>query len=203
MNIRKISTFVDTVFTEGARDLDSPLKLCVAAAVIKNPWVGRDVEDLSAEVQAQAPEIALLLTQEIIESLGSADRVEAYGKGAIVGTDGELEHGAAFLHTPYFGNVMRERLNSTQWISYADVRGAAGIRLTIPMADTVTSGKRTHFITHSFSIVDAPAHDELVIAMVAANGGRPFARIGDRTTDPVVKLADFTDRAKALGIDLA
>lgn len=202
MNIRKISTFVDTVYSEAGKALETPLKLCVAAAVIKNPWVGRDVADLSPEVQAQAPELALLLTEEIITAFGSAEAVEAFGKGAIVGTDGELEHGAAFLHTPFFGNVMRERLNSNQWISYADVRGAAGIRLTIPMADTVTSGKRTHFITHSFSIVDAPAADELVIAMVASTGGRPFARIGDRTTDPKVTLADFADRAKALGITI-
>lgn len=200
MNIRKISTFIDTLYSEGGKELESKLQLCVAAAVIKNPWVGRHVQDMSAEVQAQAPELALLLTQEIINAFGSAERVEAYGKGAIIGTDGEMEHAAAFLHTPFFGNIMRERLHSDQWISYADVRGAAGMRLTIPMADTVTSGKRTHFITHSFAIADAPAADELVIAMVAATGGRPFARIGDRTTDPTVKLSDFVERAKALGI---
>lgn len=202
MTIRKIVTTTETVLAEGRHELASPLRLCAAAAVIDNPWVGRYVPDLGAEVRAQAPELALLLTEEIIRALGGAERVAAYGKGAIVGVAGEIEHGSAFLHTPYFGNIMRERLLSDQFISYADVRAAAGARLTIPMADTVTSALRSHFISHSISIPDAPAEGELVIAMVAATGGRPLARIGDRTTDPAVRLGDFVERARRIGIEL-
>ena len=202
LGIRKISTVRERVFTEGGRELPEPLELCAAAAVIRNPWAGSYVEDLGPEVQRRAPEIALLLTQEIIAAFGRADRVTAYGKGAIVGIDGEIEHGSAFLHTPYFGNVIRERLLSDQYISYADTRAAAGARLVVPLADTVTSGLRSHFVTFGFSIPDAPAADELVIAVVAATGGRPFPRIGDRTTDPTVRLADFGERAAELGIQI-
>ena len=202
LGIRKISTVRERVFTEGGRELSEPLELCAAAAVIRNPWVGSFVEDLGPEVRVRAPEIALILTQEIIDAFGAAERVSAYGKGAIVGLDGEIEHGSAFLHTPYFGNVIRERLLSDQYISYADTRAAGGTRLVVPLADTVTSGLRSHFITFGFSVPDAPAADEIVIAVVAATGGRPFARIGDRTTDPTVRLADFDERAAEIGIRL-
>ncbi|WP_449282024.1 amino acid synthesis family protein [Leucobacter sp.] len=200
LRIRKLSTTTERVFIEGGRALDGELRLCAAAAVIENPWAGRYVEDLGPEVRRLAPELALLLTEEIIASFGGADRVAAYGKGAIVGADGELEHGSAFLHTPYFGNVIRERLLSDQYISYADTRGAPGTRLTVPLADTVTSGLRSHFVSFGFSVPDAPAANELVIAVAAATGGRPHARIGDRTTDPVVRLADFRGRAARLGL---
>ncbi|UOQ59590.1 amino acid synthesis family protein [Leucobacter rhizosphaerae] len=202
MRVRKISTVIERVFVEGGRAVPEPLTLCAAAAVIPNPWVGRFAEDLGPEVRAQAPELALLLTQEILSTFGSADRVAAFGKGAIVGIDGELEHGSAFLHTPYFGNIIRERLGSDQYISYADRRAAAGAHLTVPLADTVNSGIRSHFITFGFSVPDAPAADELVIAVVAATGGRPHARIGDRTTDRPVALEEYRERARAIGIDL-
>ncbi|WP_427869995.1 amino acid synthesis family protein [Leucobacter luti] len=202
LQIRKISTVRERVFSEGGKSLAKPLELCAAAAVIKNPWVGSFVDDLGPEVRERAPEIALLLTQEIIDAFGDSHRVAAYGKGAIVGLDGEIEHGSAFLHTPYFGNVIRERLHSKQYISYADTRGAGGTRLTVPLADIVTSGLRSHFVTFGFSIPDAPAADELVIAVVAATGGRPHARIGDRTTDPTVKLEDFRERAERIGVSI-
>lgn len=202
MAIRKILTTTERVLREGGRPLEEPLTLCAAAAVIENPWSGRFVEDLLPEVRALAPELALLLTQEIIEAFGTAERVAAYGKGAIVGLKSEIEHGSAFLHNPHFGNVVRARLLSDQYIGYADLRAPAGTRLAVGMADTVTSGLRSHFISHSFAVPDAPAEDELVIALVAATGGRPFARIGDRTTDPAVKLSDFEERAAAIGIAL-
>lgn len=201
MSIRKITTTTDTILEEGGRLLDAPLVLCAAAAVISNPWAGDFVEDLGPEARALAPELALRLTEEIKRQLGGR-RVEAYGKGAIVGTNGEIEHGSAFLHTAFFGNLIRERLDSKQYISFADVRGSAGTRLTVPMCDTVTSSQRSHFITHTFSVPDAPAADELVIAVVAATGGRPHARIGDRTTDPAVRLADYAELAGSLGIEL-
>ena len=201
MSIRKITTVTDTILEEGGRPLAEPLTLCAAAAVIGNPWAGAFVEDLGPEVRALAPELALRLTERILHELDGRP-VEAYGKGAIVGTNGEIEHGSAFLHTAFFGNLIRERLRSEQYISFADVRGAAGAQLTVPMADTVTSAQRSHFITHTFSIPDAPAADELVIAVVAASGGRPHARIGDRTSDPRVRLADYAELAESLGIPL-
>lgn len=202
MTIRKIVTTTERILNEGGCALSEPLVLCAAAAVISNPWLGRSVDDLSKEVQTIAPELALRLTQCIIEELGGAENVTAYGKGAIVGVDGEMEHGAAFLHTPYFGNIIRERLLSDQYIKFADTRAGAGARLTVPMSHTENPGLRTHFVSHSFSIADAPAPGELVIAVVASTGGRPFPRIGDRTTDPGVKLADFAEVAREIGIEL-
>ena len=102
--IRKTLTWVETVLVEGGRASPAPLKLIAAAAVIRNPWAGRGfVEDLKPEIHAVAPELGVLLTAMILEAAGGADRVEGYGKAAVVGLNGELEHANALIHTLRFG----------------------------------------------------------------------------------------------------
>ena len=164
----------------------------LAAAVIRNPWVGTDVEtDLQSAVTEISPRLAKLLTDRIIQHIGSADRVVAFGKGAIIGTSGELEHGAALIHTPYFANLVRGFLAGDAVIAYADDRGDAGATLTVPLGRKNAGPTRDYFQTLVARIPDAPRPDEIVVIAGASTGTRPFPRSGDRTTDPRVIASDL------------
>jgi hypothetical protein len=101
---------------------------------VRNPWVGTGpTHDLSDEAARIAPVLARLVTDRLIEALGGADAVETFGKAAIVGSAGEIEHGGALIHTPYFGNVMREFLDGESIICFADTRAEAGEPLVVPL----------------------------------------------------------------------
>jgi hypothetical protein len=162
------------------------------AAVLRNPWAGRGfVADLQPAVEEVAPELAQLLTGKLIDALGGADRVEAFGKAAVVGLDGEIEHGGALIHTPYFGNVLRELTGGTSIIVFSDDRLPAGEPLTVPLWHKTAAATRSHYQTVQIRVPDAPRPDELVVVAAAASGPRPNARIGDRRTDPAVRLLDL------------
>jgi hypothetical protein len=124
-----------------------------------------------------------LLTGMIIDAVGSGEQVEAYGKAAVVGLDGEIEHASALIHTLRFGNVFRTQAEGTSFLSFVNKRGGAGTSITIPMTHKTDRSKRSHFLTAETYIGDAPADDELIVAIAAASSGRPFARIGDRHND--------------------
>lgn len=182
--IRKTLTYIETTLREGGREPASPVTLIGVAAVVKNPWAGRGfVEDLKPEIHAVAPILGQLLTSKIIEAAGSGDVVEAYGKACIVGLDGELEHGNALIHTLRFGNHYREALKAKTYLAFTSVRGAANTPVMVPLMDKHDEGRRSHYQTVHFSIPDAPAADEIVIALGAALGGRAHPRIGDRYQD--------------------
>ncbi|MFI6251327.1 amino acid synthesis family protein [Streptomyces sp. NPDC051016] len=191
-NIRKVVTVVDEVLLELGRPVAAPVRRVAVAAVIRNPWAGRGfVADLQPEVEAVAPELAQILTGRLIAELGGADRVEAFGKAAVVGLDGEVEHGGALIHTPYFGNVLRELTEGTSIIVFNDDRLPAGEPLTVPLWHKTAAATRSHYQTVQIRVPDAPRPDEIVVIAAAASGARPNARIGDRRTDPVVRLADL------------
>ncbi|MDC0641231.1 amino acid synthesis family protein, partial [Porticoccaceae bacterium] len=155
-----------------------------AVAVITNPWAGRGfVENLSPEIQDIAPQLGDLLTNMIVEAAGSGDLVEGYGKAAVVGTNGEVEHGSALIHTLRFGNFYREAVGAKSYLAFTNTRGPANAPIMIPMMDKVDLGRRSHYLTYQFSIADAPAADEIVVALGASIGGRPHHRIGDRYQD--------------------
>jgi len=100
IQIRKTGLQIETTLIEGGKAAAVPLKLFTAFAVVKNPWAGRGfVEDLKPEIHAGAPVLGELLTKMIIDAVGSGDAVEAYGKAAVVGLDGEIEHASALIHT--------------------------------------------------------------------------------------------------------
>ncbi|MEW1642527.1 MULTISPECIES: amino acid synthesis family protein [unclassified Streptomyces] len=190
--VRKVVTVVDEVFLELGRPVATPVRRVAAAAVVRNPWAGRGlVGDLGTEVEAVAPELGLLLTGRLIETLGGADRIEAFGKAAVVGLDGEIEHGGALIHTPYFGNVLRELTEGTSIIVFNDDRLSAGDPLTVPLWHKTAAATRSHYQTVQIRIPDAPRPDEILVIAAASSGPRPNARIGDRRTDPVVRLADL------------
>lgn len=189
LGVRKVIVYRDAVVTEaGARPLRPAVQASVAA-VVRNPWIGTDsAHDLSPEVAQVAPFLARLLSERLLDALGGVDAVEAFGKAAIVGTAGEIEHGGALIHTPYFGNLMREFLDGTSIICFADTRADAGEPLMVPLWHKSHAATRSHYQTVSTRVSDAPRPDEIVVVAAGSTGPRPHPRIGDRQTDPAVTL---------------
>ncbi len=182
--LRKTVTFTETTFIEGGRAAPLPLKFFAAAAVISNPWAGMGfVEDLKPEIHAIAPVLGEMLTAMIIEMAGSGEAVEGYGKAAIAGTAGEVEHASALIHTLRFGNYYRKAVGAKSYLAFTNVRGPANAPILIPLMHKLDEGKRSHYLTIQFAINDAPAPDEIVVALGASIGGRPHHRIGDRYQD--------------------
>ncbi|KFI26870.1 amino acid synthesis family protein [Paenirhodobacter enshiensis] len=183
-SLRKTLLHIETTYIEGGKAAPVPLKLIAAAAVLKNPWAGRGfVEDLKPEIHAVAPELGKLLTDMVIEAAGGGDKVEGYGKAAVVGLDGEVEHASALIHTLRFGNFYRDAVGAKSYLSFCNTRGGADAPVMIPLMDKNDAGRRSHYLTIQFSIPDAPAADEIVVALGASIGGRPHHRIGDRYQD--------------------
>lgn len=182
--IRKTLLNVETTLIEGGRAAPTPLKLITAAAVLKNPWAGRGfVEDLKPEIHSVGPILGELLTRMIIDEAGSGDVVEAYGKAAVVGLNGEIEHASALIHTLRFGNHYRTAVGAKSYLAFTNTRGPANCPIMIPLMDKNDEGRRSHYLTIQFAIPDAPAADEIVVALGASIGGRPHHRIGDRYQD--------------------
>ena len=182
--IRKTLLHIETTLIEGGRAAPRPLKLIGAAAVVKNPWAGKGfVEDLKPAIHDIAPELGALLTGMILDATGGGDAVEGYGKAAIVGLDGEVEHASALIHTLRFGNHYRQAVGAKTYLAFTNIRGGANTPIMIPLMDKNDEGRRSHYLTVHFAIPDAPAADEIVVALGASIGGRPHHRIGDRYQD--------------------
>ncbi|GAB4065285.1 amino acid synthesis family protein [Ancylobacter sonchi] len=182
--LRKLVTYVEDTRIEGGKAVGSPFKLIGAAAVLKNPWAGRGfVEDLRPEIHAIAGELGALLTEAVCDLAGGGEAVEGYGKAAIVGLAGEVEHASALIHTLRFGNHYRKAVGAKSYLSFTNVRAGAGAAIVIPLMHKLDEGMRSHYLTVNFSIPDAPAADEIVVALGASIGGRPHHRIGDRYQD--------------------
>jgi hypothetical protein len=187
VGLRKLVTYRDVVVTEAGRAPDRAARRASVAAVLRNPWLGTGpLQDLAEETSRIAPVLATLLTDRLVAALGGVDQVEAFGKGAVVGTAGELEHAGALIHTPYFGNLMREFLDGESIICFADTRADAGESLVVPLWHKTHAATRSHYQTVSARVPDAPRSDEIVVVAAASTGPRPHPRIGDRRTDPSV-----------------
>jgi hypothetical protein len=184
IQIRKTLLQVEITLIEGGKAAPLPLKLYSAFAVVKNPWAGKGfVEDLKPEIHAGAPVLGELLTRMIIEAVGSGEAVEGYGKAAVVGLDGEIEHASALIHTLRFGNHYRNAVGAKSYLAFCNTRGPANAPIMIPLMDKNDEGRRSHYLTIQTAIPDAPAADEIVVALGASVGGRPHHRIGDRYQD--------------------
>ena len=182
--LRKIVTYTETALIEGGRASPKPLQFFAAAAVLTNPWAGRGfVEDLKPEIHAVAPELGALLTAEMLRMAGSGDVIEGYGKAAVVGTSGEVEHASALIHTLRFGNHYRKAVGAKSYLAFTNTRGGPNCSVAIPLMHKADEGMRSHYLTIQFAINDAPAPDEIVVALGASIGGRPHHRIGDRYQD--------------------
>lgn len=176
IKIRKMLLNVETVYHEGGPVAKTPLKLGVIACVIENPYAGRYVEDLSQLVK-DAREMANEMVPELVAALGGADKIQAYGKGAIVGLNGELEHGAIWHEAG--GWAMRAVLPTGKSIVPAAlVVAAAGFRLQIPLHHIEAAYVRSHFNTMDVGVVDSPRPNELLYALVMSTGPRVHERLG-------------------------
>ena len=184
LKLRKFSKFVDKTFIEGGKVAKEPVLLVSVAAVIKNPWSEKGfVEDLKPIILDLAPKLGDALVTELIKEIGSPEKILAYGKAGVVGLKGEIEHASAFIHTLRFGNKFREAVGGTSYLSFTNTRGSAGCKISIPMMHKTDSGLRPYYLTHEFTIHDAPCEDEIVIAIGGSSSGRAHARTGDRYQD--------------------
>ena len=182
--LRKVVTFDEDIHREGERAATPPLRMIGVAAVLANPWAGQGyVEDLSPEIQRLAPPLGKMLTDRLIALAGSGDVIEAYGKACVAGANCEWEHASALIHTLQYGNFYREAVGAKSYLGFTNTRGPANSQINIPLMDKHDTGRRSHYLTVQFSIYDAPAENELVVALGAATGGRPNHRIGDRYSD--------------------
>lgn len=182
IQVRKRLLSVETIHHEGGPVAPVPLRMAAAAAVVRNPFAGRYEPDLlpfMAELRSLGRELA----EELVGVLGQ-DRVEAYGKAAIVGVNGELEHGAVWHEAG--GWAMRAALGEPKAIVPAAKAVAnAGYRLMVPLHYIHAAYVRSHFNTMEVGVQDGPRPDEVVYALVMADGGRVHARLGGLTKEQV------------------
>jgi hypothetical protein len=176
IKIRKKLLNIESIYHEGGPARTEPIKMGSIAVVINNPYAGRYVEDLS-ELVKDASEMAKELVPELLAALGGAEKIQAYGKGAIVGLAGELEHGAIWHEAG--GWPMRANLPKAKSIVPASkVVAAAGTRLPIPMHHIEACYVRSHFTSMDVGVIDGPRPDELLYALVMATGSRVHERLG-------------------------
>jgi len=196
LKIRKLVRYTDETYIEGGKAADRPWIMVAVAAVIENPWAGMGfVEDLRSAILEQAPKLGEIMVPDLLRTIGGADKVEAYGKAAVVGMNGEVEHGSGMIHTLRFGNQYRVAVGGQSFLSFTNKRAGPGTAITIPMMHKDDAGFRAHYLTHEFHIPDAPGADEIVIALGAASSGRPHHRIGDRYQDMAEMEVDQTRKA--------
>jgi len=176
--IRKITVFVEETLTEMGQTISPPTRKAAAVAVIANPFAGRYVEDLTPLIEIGA-ELGGLLGRKCVEVLGiSPAQVESYGKAALVGEDGELEHAAALLH-PSLGKPLREAVEKgAALVPSSKKRGGPGRPLDIPLGHKDAAYVRSHFDGMEVSLADAPRPAEIMVAVALTDSGRPLARVG-------------------------
>lgn len=183
IKIRKKLLNIESVYHEGGPPRDTPIKMGSIAVVLENPFAGRYVEDLTPLVD-DATKMADALVAELIDVLGGPDQIQAYGKGAIVGLAGELEHGAIWHIAG--GWPMRAHLPKAKSIvPAAKVVASAGARLQIPLHHIEACYVRSHFSTIDVGVIDAPRPNELLYALVMSTGGRVHERLGGLRADQI------------------
>ena len=176
--IRKLLTIVEETHREGDQEIRPPTRKAAAIAVIQNPFAGRHVDDLE-ELIAIGEMLGGLLGERAVRALGIApNEAESYGKAAIVGEDGELEHAAAILH-PKLGAPFRVAVEKgAALIPSAKKRGGMGAAIDVPLGHKDAAFVRSHFDAMELRVPDAPRRDEIVVAVVVTDSGRPLPRIG-------------------------
>jgi Amino acid synthesis len=177
IEVRKIVTIVEETFHEGGPRLAVPLRVGAVLAVIRNPFAGSYVENIQSMMDDLKP-LGAEMSARLVAAMGvGKGQIEGFGKGAIVGEAGELEHGALW-HVPG-GYAMRELLgNAKAIVPSAKKVGVPGTRLDVPVTHIQASYVRSHFSAMEVGVADAPCRDELVLALVMTTGPRVHARVG-------------------------
>ncbi len=187
MEIRKFATFVEETLIEGGKEVSKPTRKAAALAVIKNPFTGAYQENLD-DLTAVGEELGAILGKKAVEALGQPmEEVESYGKAAIVGMDGELEHAGAILH-PKLGKPFRDAVGGGKAIiPSAKKMGGPGAEIDVPLHYKDAAFVRSHFDAMTVRLHDAPKPDEIVVVLAVTDSGRPHARIGGLTKEEAKK----------------
>ncbi len=187
-NIRKIIVQVDETRIEMGKPIDPPTRRALAMVVINNPYAGSYSDNLD-ELIAIGEELGALLGQKCVQALGIAPgQAHSYGKAAIVGEAGELEHAAAILH-PKLGAPLRLAVEKgAALVPSSKKRGGLGTAIDVPLGHKDAAFVRSHFDAMEARVSDAPRANEIVVAVVVTDSGRPLARIGGLQTHEIKGL---------------
>jgi len=186
VEIRKIVSHVEDIWHDGGPRLAGPARKGYVAAIIANPFAGRYEPELESYMEELKP-MGLECSNRLLAALGGdAGAIQAYGKGSLVGVNGEIEHGALW-HVPG-GYAMRELLGQALSIVPSSKKlGAMGASLDVPIHHKDAAYVRSHFDTITVSVADAPRPDELMFVLVMATGPRPHARMGGLKAEDISK----------------
>jgi hypothetical protein len=178
LNVRKWVTLVEEIHFEGGPPVQQPLVKAAVAAVVENPYAGRWADELDELIEPSG-ELGRELVERCISALGGRS-AEGCGKGAIVGTAGEQEHGVACLTTP-FGDAMRDGIGGTTWVTSSTKVGACGAAIDIPLAYKRALFVREFYDAITVCVPDAPGTDEIVVIAALSSRGRVHHRVGGLT----------------------
>jgi hypothetical protein len=174
--VRKLLTLVEDIRHDGGTPVAPPRRRGAVIAVVGNPYAGRFEPDLQPGMEDLKP-LGLEMTDRLIAAMGGREGIDAYGKGAIVGADGEIEHGALW-HVPG-GYAMRERLGESRAIVPSAMKvGGLGASLDVPIGHINAAYVRSHFDAFTVAVPDAPRAGEIVFVLVMSKGGRVHSRMG-------------------------
>ena len=184
--IRKIVVQLDETHLEGGRAVTPVTRRALAMAVIHNPYAGQYSESLDELIEI-GEELGALLGQRCVQALGIApEQAHSYGKAAIVGEAGELEHAAAILH-PKLGAPLRKAVSKgAALVPSAKKRGGLGAAVDVPLGHKDAAFVRSHFDAMEARIPDAPFANEILVAVVVTDSGRPHPRIGGLQVQEIV-----------------
>ena len=176
--IRKLLTVIEETHQEAGQTVHPATRKAAAIAVIQNPFAGRHAADLS-DLIAVGEMLGGLLGERAVRALGiEPGQAESYGKAAIVGEDGELEHAAAILH-PKLGAPLRVAVEKgAALVPSSKKRGGMGAAIDVPLGHKDAAFVRCHFDAMEIRVPDAPRRDEIVVAVVVTDSGRPLPRVG-------------------------
>ena len=183
--IRKIVVQLDEIRMEMGRAVDPPTRRAVAMAVIANPFAGQYAENLDA-LMAIGEELGALLGAKCVAALGiRPEQAHSYGKAAIVGEEGELEHAAAILHPKMGATLRREVSSGAALVPSAKKMGGLGTAIDVPLGHKEAAFVRSHFDAIEARVADAPRRNEIVVAIAVTDSGRPHPRVGGLQVDDI------------------
>ena len=185
-DVRKLVLSVEDVWHDGGPRNATPLRRGSIAALLHNPYAGEYVAEIQPMMEALKP-LGREMAQRLIAALGGPKAIEGYGKGALIGLDGELEHGALW-HVPG-GYGMRDLLEGSHAIVPSTTKiGAAGATIDIPIHHRVAAYVRSHFDSLEVRVADGPRADEMMLVLAMTTGARPHARVGGLRVDEISKF---------------
>ena len=186
VKIRKIVTFIDEIHSEMGQQISPPTRRAAAVAVIENPYASTYSKDLEA-LMVIGEELGALLGEKCVAALGiSPSEAQSYGKAAMVGENGELEHAAAILH-PRLGKPLRAAVEKgAALVASSKKTGSLGQVLDVPLGHKEAAYVRSHFDGMEVRINDAPKANEIMVAVAVTDSGRPLPRVGGLTHDEAV-----------------